>query len=547
MNIFENPFCILGVSTRSSRQQIASATEEKAFLRNDDSQRLNEARNTLIIPAKRLAAELRWFPGLPDERISEVVEFFRKLDTGQPAPKIATSGFKSIALLNFAVYAFPFRKFKNASEITKSLLAIDYFFEKLTPGVICETINHERAEAEFPFVKPSELDDEIRGYRSDIVKVLNGTLSSKKYAGLAEYLAEKYSYEGEKNHSMLIIGDLLDSYELHIMLLLEEQKKRVLDAADDIHSSMPDVPEKFFVSLPTCIKKWKLTGSPLLLTAKSRGTEHANIYGQYEEIFSAVRRCTIELHNKHGKTEDAKRLMMILKEYFADVSPKFAEIIDWDIEALQSILERRRQEQKEYNDWAESIYYETEFGLIFKSKFRISKDGILWKGQLTPLEAITGMSWGIIKHYTNGIPTGTEYKIFFQASFYRAEIHARQKQYGEIIGRLWRALAIPIFGKIMEQVQKGENVIIGGIEFNDNGVFLKKSGWFSSDRKFFAWEARFKMRDDNGYCVISHGEYSAKSSYMYDMNTHIFDFMMHKFFENFGGSTHKLSDLLRLL
>ena len=56
MNISDNPFFTLGVSTRDNRRQITAAAEEKAFVSGSD---FSEARTALLIPEKRIAAEVR--------------------------------------------------------------------------------------------------------------------------------------------------------------------------------------------------------------------------------------------------------------------------------------------------------------------------------------------------------------------------------------------------------------------------------------------------------------------------------------------------------
>ena len=42
--------------------------------------------------------------------------------------------------------------------------------------------------------------------------------------------------------------------------------------------------------------------------------------------------------------------------------------------------------------------YETEIGLIFKDKLKISTDAITWKGHTTPLDTISGVRWGRITY-----------------------------------------------------------------------------------------------------------------------------------------------------
>ncbi|MBQ2617359.1 MAG: hypothetical protein IJF90_10930 [Synergistaceae bacterium] len=80
MNISDNPFFTLGVSTRDNRRQITAAAEEKAFVSGSDD--FGEARTALLIPEKRIVAEIRWFPGMDDAKVREISEFFRNVAVG---------------------------------------------------------------------------------------------------------------------------------------------------------------------------------------------------------------------------------------------------------------------------------------------------------------------------------------------------------------------------------------------------------------------------------------------------------------------------------
>ena len=98
MNVFENPFYILGASTRDNRRRISALAEEKAFL--SDPEIVDEARNALLIPQKRLEAELRWFLGVDDEKLKSILNFLQTFQDGSVPGRVDLSGVKSIALLN---------------------------------------------------------------------------------------------------------------------------------------------------------------------------------------------------------------------------------------------------------------------------------------------------------------------------------------------------------------------------------------------------------------------------------------------------------------
>ena len=101
--------------------------------------------------------------------------------------------------------------------------------------------------------------------------------------------------------------------------------------------------------------------------------------------------------------------------------------------------------------------------------------------------------------------------------------------------------------RILTQVKilrDGETLSIGKIRLTDKGVHLERVGWFSSDAKFFTWSEPIRIYSENGYLVIAKDKYSAKSSYMDDMNTHILDAILRHFLSKPRHSGALLSSLL---
>ena len=201
MNIFENPFYILGVSPRDNRRAIAAAAEDKLFL--SDAAVINDARNALLIPEKRLAAEMRWFPGIDDRKIAELIEFLLQLRAGkdQNSNLADLTDYIDIDALNLLIYIW---EFKSASDITAVIFEISKFFEDIYVDDILVTINEARAEAGFPEAGEAEVEYELNNYRADIVKTIEDKLSAlalEEYYDVINSLAEKYA-EGDGNDTI---------------------------------------------------------------------------------------------------------------------------------------------------------------------------------------------------------------------------------------------------------------------------------------------------------------------------------------------------------
>lgn len=591
MNIFDNPFYKLGVSAKSNRRQISDKAEEKIFLNENESKSINEARNILIIPEKRLAAEIRWFPGVSDKNISEIIDYFTNLNTGHAATCISTTNLGANALLNFAVYMFRFNNLKNLSDLTKYIVAISKCFKIIHTESTCTLINKDRLEAGFTMVKRPEVEREFNNYRLDIVKTLNETLSiisKEDYRKLVEELTRIYAGDTD----LLIVSDLLDDYELNIMPELETLKQEIINSVDSIQDNLS---EKFLDNLSSMLEKWQELSKPIISVLKTRGSESSNIYNLTGEIFAAIREHAINLNNKYDKPDESLKLMQILKKYLAGISERFTSIINQDISKLNEIIIAKREEAKRLEEWAKSIEYETEFGFfIFKKKLKISVEGITWNGVFTPLDSITGISWGGVK--TNF----TKYKIAIKSSNgSKVEINILQwnkDKFEKIINHIWRALSRCLITRILNILKNGSTLLIGSIKFNDDGVFLISESYnnITYDVKFFSWRESLQIRSSNGSFIIERlissnkgtqteieggkhhyqkkintGTYeeklftlieimhsvagikrfSASASYINDMNTHILEFIIRQFMDarKNNPTINKLSDLLNIL
>ena len=366
MNIFENPFYILGVSPHDNRRAIAAAADDKLFL--SDSAVINDARNALLIPEKRLAAEMRWFPGTDDRKIAEIIEFFNKLKAGQRTNMIDMSGLKGIALLNFSIYVFNFRKFRDVKEIIKSMLTIILCFETIEQKYVFDIVNQTHKNAAFSEVEKLEFEEEFDNYRNDIVKTMDekiNKLSSGEYAAIIRELADIYSSkklieninisytnddgsnvfahgsrekyksdEREIYRNSFIIGDLLNNRALKNMQSLEAQKNIILSLAANCPTDID--------KLASNLKIWEELAYPLIAISQNSGMEDQNLCDQAWGIIHAVRKnCERFFSNpqksRFDKINYALNLTYILQENLSEVSSKIAKILSQDIEDLKKL------------------------------------------------------------------------------------------------------------------------------------------------------------------------------------------------------------------
>lgn len=129
--------------------------------------------------------------------------------------------------------------------------------------------------------------------------------------------------------------------------------------------------------------------------------------------------------------------------------------------------------KKRTEQWVKSITYETK---IYQDKFRISQDGIEWKGKCRPLNTVTKVRWG---GYINDIPTDISYIIYFGTEkSYEIIATSKENIYKNIVEKLWNAVGIQIFTNILEGLAQGNQYKFGTSILTDTGIELTHKVFF---------------------------------------------------------------------
>lgn len=569
MNLKQNPFYILGVSSVDSKREIMNAAEEKLLLMDENI--VEDAKNALLDNSKRLEAELAWFPCwdecVPyreeedcDSLVTAIDNDFSNINVGD-----FTWGYDEVNFQLEVIRHRSFDKLKNPSAFGMAVLQLSKIFEEYAKwgsdsfSSLYDTIVGNRQTAGFPEITEEELlthlDDRRIGIISELKSVIN-ELPWDYITSSMTYLAHTAT-SNAKIRASLLVESMIDAYEIEIQPFISQQSEKIYSILDLILSDEANK-QTIEKNLSAWITKiidytviWSRVVRPIQIISLSKGSEHNISY----QILSGIRGVCLTTNNEFDMPKLALDLLVKLNangvfEYIPSFHKKVAD----DTNALRKIIHeqeeyerQQKEEEREYNEWASSIYYEAELGLIFKDRLKISVEGIDWNGCVTPLDAINGISWGAIRQSVNGIPTGTDYQIAFQTSNAKTKISPNKQAFGEITDRLWRALAVPIFTRMLKQLQDGATVTVGQIKIKDDGAYLVDSGWFSSDEKFFTWREPLTIYSQDGSLFLSEkgGKYKSSASYIYDMNTHILEFMIRQFFKNFNANIPYLSSLLR--
>ena len=541
--LHRTPFAILGVTTRDDRRRIVELAEEKSLELDHDV--CQKARSDLTNPRTRLSAEIAWLPGVSPRKASQLVEGLLH----DPMAVREESGLPTLAHLNLLAAAFEAVDGEHdAEDLASFIQEVAYLVDELDFEDILRDINEDRAVSGFPEVRAldqieAELAERKRCYRSAIKDSLD-RLPSTTLVQVMTDTVEEVTLGGE-DHAPELIDDLVDSYEVETQGFLQKEAENVhklIKAARDSANLGEAAVKPYVDKLDVVARNWDRVAQPIQLSAKARGLEHE----ASRNLGYQIRSLAIDLFNTHDMLVQSQRLTELLQELFAEL-PELVERIDDDADTLRGILCEREQAVAREEEWAREITYHTQVGIVFKDALSISPDGISWKGQNFPLESITRVRWGGVRHSVNGIATRTTYTIAFGSAGSEAVVElTKEHVYIKFVDSLWRAVCIRLLGDMLEALRNGQVIHFGEAVLHDSGVTLiKRRFWGANEKLWCSWNQVRVWNADGSFCIGAKDDKKAQVaiSYIHVPNTHILERVIRMAFDRPG--MQRLSDILK--
>ena len=355
MDILQNPFGILGATTRDNRHRIMELEEERSLLLDPDECRA--ARETLINPLKRVSAEVAWLPRVDPKTSAEVLRYLdtpnqNLLNIARVIPNLGIRGVvpaisqnllnitraTHIARANLLITGVSRLPNLPSSNIVEWILAIAQTSEAINSETVRAILNEDRRASGFPEITDlSVIDDEIRKQKSYYRQVLTSILEDLSVTERASILtiAIETSTGNGSSQCPILIKDLISAYETGVQDALE-QKQKIIEAQDDKLRAMVDAKNADTTLTPIvdqliqAVKEWDTLVQPIQLSKKSTGQRHDVSF----KIAQRLRILAADLFGEYGKIDFARNIINMLKEVFAEI-PELAEYISEDAKALE--------------------------------------------------------------------------------------------------------------------------------------------------------------------------------------------------------------------
>lgn len=530
-NLHKNAFAVLGVSIRDNRKRIVEAAEERSLELDHDV--CQKARSDLTSPRTRLGVELAWLPGVSPRKATKILSELHLDPFGGPMEQIPDLALLNVMAAGFELVngdreAAPPRHFVENAKLAELIQSFATVAGNLSPDEVLRHLNEDRAVSGFSEIRNlDQLEAEFTERKRYFRDAIKGALNRLDAPDLIEVMTEVVSGAtfGGEEHAPELIDELVDSYAVETQGVLEseaENIKKLLDATQNAATHGESAVKPLVDRLSAVVRNWDAIAQPIQLSSKARGIDH----DPSRALAYQIRSVAIDLFNKHDMVEQSKRLMGLLQEVFAEV-PDVSDKVEEDAEALDRIVEERKEAEEQASEWAEEITYREEIGTFFKNTLSISPDGVQWKNQIFPLASVTRVRWGAVRKSVNGIPTGTTYTIAFGDNHSEAVCDsASEHTFTKFVDKLWRAAGVRILTAMLQSLKDGKRLSFGTAVLQDDSITLMKHKFFGSNELVrCSWQDVQVWSADGSFYIGSKSDKKTYVglSYINDANTHILE------------------------
>lgn len=320
----DNPFYVLNVPMSASRREIAAKTEEQSFLFDPDV--CNEAQACLTNPAKRVTAEIGWFPGESEDTITAVRESIDR-DQDVDASSLGING-----KLNSILDSFTRHK-QDAETLMENINTIDVYFDINDAESLLNDINGERRKAGIAETDLASVQQGLLQSRENI-----RTLITEKFAGfddqayvdIVSRIAESCLASADMSHGV-IVDDVINQYELRMHPVIEAKTKQLTEYMEAIRkqtsASYRSTQTDSFIKL---LKQWDRYVQPLQLRTQAEGFSHTIS----QNVAFEARDLAITLHNDYHDVSNATKIIDALNDVFAEL-PELITVLNNDKKTLE--------------------------------------------------------------------------------------------------------------------------------------------------------------------------------------------------------------------
>jgi len=539
MNIFDNPFYILGASPRDNREKIIELAQEKSLTL--DPAIVTEAKNILTNPRKRISAEIAWFPGLSKSKIEEIIQ----------ALKDNKSNYLDVKSLPDIVRINMISSLLSESQISPgSIFMLAKAYEKLKIDSLLKVINEDREIAEISLINDKSMFEEaLQEHKDNCIRHIHNILLKYPQKKLTDIMLEIVDKTADSDTSYELIDTLIDKfYTLQVQEILTQKQESINIMAKKIKTQITTSPNSQLLSdmvseFITMLEIFDEIMQPIQVSLMQRGLEHK----PSKDIAYLGRDVAIDLYNKANQKTLSEKLLKVLKRLFVEIG-SFDEKIDEDLETFENF--KREDEEQEKNILCSISQKKYRFEVTQKQFRVIKNEEVIYLICLDEIETIRGGLTTVRTKSKYSSITSTEvYTVLAVGNKLKGELviyglseemfdlfssfsdnysllnELPEGNFTRLNSILMKNAGIKILNRMLNELVNGGNIY--GYVF-DNGVELSHFGM----SKFFIWK-QVKIESISGYfhIVSKTSNHKCILSYQKDMNVGIIRILLGKLYK----------------
>lgn len=530
-------FYILEVSVRDTREKIIDQAENKSLL--IDHEICNRAQTALNTSKLRVSEELNWLPGVAPNKAKKYLEDLSQ-GVNPVDENLNLNGLVKANLL--AAFVQTLDDSAKDFDIIPLIINLSEAVDSIAVSDVTKEINADRTLAGYSQINDLEqIENEVKDKKiffAGLIKNFLNELSSKKLVSVVTRIVAQSTNNGSKRAPSLI-HEMVSRYEDETLQVLTKQIQDINDLINEIKTDAKSGEKAItplYDELEELVEAWDAIAQPIQLSTKALGTDHRMSI----DLAANIRSLSIDLFNDHNMPNICKRITELLKDIFKEV-PQIYDKAQEDSATLETILSDRERSKEKQKDFDQEITYQTDVGLIFKDKLKISPEGVDYKSQHLDLAKIYSIRWGGVSgNY------GTTYTITMcDEDGYEIRIETSElTQYSAFTDCLWKAVGVRILGEYLEALKGGKKLEIGGYKFDDFGIYLKVEKLFGSAETIYTKWGEVTYGSHAGSLNITcskNNKLKASIDFMSVWDVHILETIIRISFKSWKG---RLSGLL---
>lgn len=324
-DLTSNPFHVLGVSVRNTRDEIAEAYENAIIDGEHDEQSLLQAHQALIGPKTRLEAELSWLPELLPSRAKDLLSL---LETGSAADDLFSEIGELTGLSLVNISAGLCSRFPGRGDLVEALIES---FDEVSLEDAVATINESRSVSGFPNANPALVAEILPKISEAHARTAADAISLAEHPGLVmtEIVNNLIPEIGPARDFLEEVGIHYDSWSAPRLREIKDQ----IDGAVETLRADPETKEPVSL-IERLLDEWDEYSQPCQLLEEAKGLDER----RSKVVSSELRDLCLWLSNEKNVHDAALRISKALLKTFPELPSVMIQSSD-DIGALETLVD----------------------------------------------------------------------------------------------------------------------------------------------------------------------------------------------------------------